>query len=104
MRRSDYLISFMLSRLLFLGLQVISMVIFGRLVYGVRVQGTWTALAVVSFIGALSFSGLGLLIASRPRTIEGVSGLTNLAMLPMWLFCGTFFSPERFPQVIQPLI
>ena len=104
MRRSHYLMSFMLSRLLFLTLEVVSMIIFGWLVFGVRVQGAWRDLALVSLIGALAFSGLGLLIASRPKTIEGVSGLMNLAMLPMWLLSGTFFSAERFPQAMQPVI
>jgi ABC-type multidrug transport system permease subunit len=59
---------------------------------------------IAALIGALSFSGLGLLIAARPKTIEGVSGLMNLAMLPMWLLSGTFFSADRFPQVAQPII
>jgi ABC-type multidrug transport system permease subunit len=55
-------------------------------------------------VGALAFAGLGLLIASRSRTIEGVSGLMNLTMLPMWVFSGVFFSSENFPRVIQPVI
>jgi len=25
-------------------------------------------------------------------------------MMPMWIFSGVFFSYERFPQIIQPLI
>jgi ABC-type multidrug transport system permease subunit len=45
-----------------------------------------------------------LLVAARPTTIEGVSGLMNFIMLPMWLLSGTFFSSERFPQVLQPFI
>jgi ABC-type polysaccharide/polyol phosphate export permease len=28
----------------------------------------------------------------------------NLTMLPMWLLSGIFFSPDRFPQAVQPLI
>ena len=104
MRRSEYLMSFMLSRLLFLTLEVISMVIFGWLVFNVRIQGNLRDVGIASLIGALSFSGLGLLIAARPKTIEGVSGLMNLAMLPMWLLSGTFFSADRFPQMAQPII
>jgi ABC-type polysaccharide/polyol phosphate export permease len=55
-------------------------------------------------VGALAFGALGLLLASRPRTIEGVSGLMNLAMVPMWVLSGVFFSSENFPAVMQPLI
>jgi ABC-type polysaccharide/polyol phosphate export permease len=36
--------------------------------------------------------------------MEGVSGLMNLAMLPMWIFSGVFFSAARFPEMIQPFI
>ncbi|MEP7323607.1 MAG: ABC transporter permease, partial [Saprospiraceae bacterium] len=43
-------------------------------------------------------------IASRPRTIEGASGLMNLALVPMWVFSGVFFSSARFPQAIQPFV
>jgi ABC-type multidrug transport system permease subunit len=45
-----------------------------------------------------------MLIAARPTTIEGVSGLMNFIMLPMWLLSGTFFSSERFPVMFQPFI
>jgi ABC-type polysaccharide/polyol phosphate export permease len=28
----------------------------------------------------------------------------NLVMMPMWLLSGIFFSSERFPAVVRPLI
>jgi len=55
-------------------------------------------------VSALAFGGFGLLIASRSKTIEGVSGLMNLSMLPMWVLSGVFFSSENFPRAVQPLI
>jgi ABC-type multidrug transport system permease subunit len=55
-------------------------------------------------VAALTFSSLGLLVASRPRTVEGVSGLMNLVMVPMWILSGVFFSSSRFPDAVQPLI
>ena len=104
MRRSHYLLSFMLSRLIFLSLEVAALVGFARLVFGVVVRGSLIAVAVCAIVGALAFSGLGLLVAARPRTVEGVSGLMNFVMLPMWLLSGTFFSAARFPQWFQPII
>jgi ABC-type multidrug transport system permease subunit len=38
------------------------------------------------------------------KTIEGISGVANAALLPMWLLSGIFFSYERFPEVIHPVI
>jgi ABC-2 type transport system permease protein len=104
MRRSHYLLSFMLSRLVGLVLEVAVVVGFGWLLFGVAVRGSLLDLAVVSLFGALTFAGLGLLVAARPRTVEGVSGWMNLVQLPMWLFSGTFFSYERFPAVVRPAI
>jgi ABC-type multidrug transport system permease subunit len=52
----------------------------------------------------LTFASIGLLVAARARTLEGVSGLMNATMVPMWLFCGVFFAYERYPDVAQPVI
>ena len=104
MRRSHYLLSFMFSRLVFLISQVVVIVAFGWLVFGFTVRGSWLSVALMTMLGGFTFSGLGLLVAARPKTIEGVSGLMNFIMLPMWLLSGTFFSSERFPQILQPFI
>jgi ABC-type polysaccharide/polyol phosphate export permease len=104
MRRSHYLLGFILSRLIFLFVEVVALVGFGRLMFGVGVRGSIIVLAAVAILGALSFAGLGLLVASRARTIEGVSGLMNLVMLPMWILSGTFFSYARFPDVMIPFV
>ena len=45
-----------------------------------------------------------MLVASRAKTIEAVSGLLNVVMLPMWLLSGVFFSASNFPPVMQPVI
>jgi ABC-type multidrug transport system permease subunit len=104
MRRSHYLLSFMLSRLVFLALEVLAVIVFAWLVFGFTVRGSWLSVALITVLGGFTFSGIGLLVAARPTTIEGVSGLMNFIMLPMWLLSGTFFSSERFPQILQPLI
>ncbi|HEU4711770.1 MAG TPA: ABC transporter permease [Pyrinomonadaceae bacterium] len=104
MRRSHYLLSFMLSRLIFLTLEVVAVVAFAWIAFGFTVRGSWVSLVLMTILGGFTFSGIGMLVAARPTTIEGVSGLMNFIMLPMWLLSGTFFSSERFPQVFQPFI
>jgi ABC-type multidrug transport system permease subunit len=91
MRRSHYLLSYGLSRFVFMILEVAALVGFLNLL-------------VVSIFGALAFAGMGLLTASRAQTIEGVSGLMNFVMLPMWIFSGVFFSYSRFPEPLHPFI
>jgi ABC-2 type transport system permease protein len=104
MPRGYYLLSHLLARLGFLILEVIVLLFFGWLVFGVTSQGSLLLLSGLCLLGAFSFAGLGLLIASRARTIEAVSGLMNVAMLPMWLLSGVFFSSANFPEVAQPFI
>ena len=104
MRRSDYLLSFILSRLVFLVLEIAALVGFGWVMFRVGVRGSVATLAVITMLGAVGFSGLGLLVASRARTVEAVSGLMNLVMLPMWILSGTFFSYARFPDAMQPFV
>lgn len=104
MSRAEYLLSFLIYRLVLLIAEVIALVSFAVWVFGVPLRGGVWELAVVCLVASLSFSALGLLIASRARTIEAVSGLMNLVMLPMWVFSGVFFSAERFPDALQPFI
>jgi ABC-2 type transport system permease protein len=104
MRRSHYLLSFILSRLVFLFVEVAALVGFGWWIFDVGVRGSVGAVGFITVLGALSFAGLGMLVASRARTVEAVSGLMNLVMLPMWILSGTFFSYARFPDVMQPFV
>lgn len=104
MRRSSLLAGQMISRLAFLVMEVAVITLFGVLVLGVPFRGSVPAYAVLCLAGALCFSGFGLLVASRVQTIEGVSGLMNFVMMPMWLLSGVFFSYERFPEFLHPFI
>jgi len=104
MRRRDYLLAQLGGRLVFLAAEAGALVGFGRLAFGVPMEGRWLALGAVCLIGALSFGGIGLLVASRARTVEAVSGLLNLVMLPMWLLSGVFFASSNFPAAMQPFI
>ncbi len=104
MPRWQYLASFLLSRLLLLVIEVGVFLGFARLVFGVPFRGPIWQLALVCVLASLSFSALGLLIASRAKTMEAASGLMNLVMLPMWIVSGVFFSASRFPDILQPFI
>ena len=104
MRRREYLLAQVLARLVFLGPEVVVPLAFGALALGMPIRGSYGAVAVVCLAGAVAFTALGLLAASRPRTFEGISGLLNLCMLPMWILSGVFFSSANFPDAIQPLV
>ena len=104
MSRAHYLAAQMLARLVFLGLEVGALLLFAWLILDVPIRGSLAVVAAVTLLGALAFAGLGLLVASRARTIEAVSGWMNFTMVPMWVLSGVFFSSAHFPDVAQPVI
>lgn len=104
MRRSHFLGGVMISRMLFMVPEILLMLVFSWLLFGVKIQGNWLLLIGVVLLGAIQFSGIGLLVASRCKTLESASGLMNLVMLPMWTLCGIFFSWEKFPELFHPFI
>jgi len=104
MPRHYFLLSFVFSRLLMLVVEVGVVLGFGSLAFGVPLRGSIANLALLCVLASMSFGALGLLLASRARTIEAVSGLMNSVMMPMWIVSGVFFSAQRFPDFVQPII
>jgi len=104
MRRPDFLAANLAMRLVFMVIEVSFVLGFGHLAFGVPLRGSLPAVFTVGALGALCFGGLGLLVGSRARRMETVTGLMNVVMMPMFVLSGIFFSADRFPQMLQPLI
>ena len=104
MPRWQYLTSYLLSRLVMLVIEVVAFLGFASWCSACRFADRCGSLALLCVFTSLVFSALGLLVASRARTMEAVSGLMNLVMLPMWILSGVFFSASRFPAMMQPLV
>jgi ABC-type multidrug transport system permease subunit len=104
MPRWQYLASFVFWRLLLLPIEVGAFLGFSHFAFGVPARGSFWQLALLCVLASLTFSAIGLLIASRAKTMQAVSGLMNLTMLPMWILSGVFFSASRFPKIVQPFI
>ena len=104
MRRSSFLLSFMTSRLVFFALETAILVALAVWVLGVPFQANIVVFTLFALLGAAIFSGLGMLVTARVKTIQGASGMLNLVMMPMWLVTGVFFSYERFPDTLQPFL
>jgi ABC-type multidrug transport system permease subunit len=104
MKKWEFLLAQVLARLIFLGPEVAVPLIFGVLAFRMPIQGSILVIALVVLLGALAFGSIGLLVGSRVRTLEAISGLMNLCMVPMWVLSGVFFSSSNFPEIVQPLI
>lgn len=104
MRRSHFLLAFMLSRSLLALVEILFFVAFARLLFDVRMVGNLGAFVLVGLLGSLSFGGLALFIISRASTTETANGLMNLASMPMMVLSGVFFSSSNFPDWMQPVV
>ncbi|MGH9239953.1 MAG: ABC transporter permease [Vicinamibacterales bacterium] len=104
MRKREYLLAQLIARLAFLPAEVLVPLLFAVIAFGMPVNGSAGAIVVTTLVGTLSFGAIGLLLATRARTIEAISGLMNLVMLPMWILSGVFFSSANFPDAVQPVI
>jgi ABC transporter DrrB family efflux protein len=104
MRRGDFLLALLSSRMILVIPEMIIMVSVAVFLFRVPLEGSLVLLIVTILLSAAAFSGMGLLIASRTEKTETVSGLMNLVMLPQWLLSGAFFSSKRFPDAAQPFI
>ena len=104
MKKREFLLAQVLARLIFLGPEIAVPLVFGALAFGMPIRGSILSIGFVALIGALTFGAIGLLLGSRARTLEAISGLMNLTSVPMWVLSGVFFSSSNFPAVVQPLI
>ncbi len=104
MKRSHFLWSALGGRIAFMVPELVVIMGSGVVLFGFPVRGNILSILLVSLVGAISFSGLGMLAACRAQKLETVSGIMNVIMMPMWLLSGVFFSPERFPEIFQPFI
>jgi ABC-2 type transport system permease protein len=101
MQRSHFLIALIGGRLVFMIPEMIVILSAGVLFFGVPIRGSFFSIFILALLTASSFTGMGLLVASRAKKLETVSGLMNLIQLPMFILSGVFFSPDRFPDFMQ---
>ncbi|HVJ83703.1 MAG TPA: ABC transporter permease, partial [Planctomycetia bacterium] len=104
MKKRDFLAAILLSRLAFLLPEAAALLVFAYFFFGVTVAGSWLAVLFLVLLGSLAFSGIGLLVACRAKTIEAVSGLMNLVMVPLWICGGIFFSATNFPDEMLAIV
>ncbi|WP_164002119.1 ABC transporter permease [Pyxidicoccus caerfyrddinensis] len=104
MARGHFVGAFLLARGLFAVVEMTFFCALARLVFGVPMSGSYAAVGAVGLLGAMSFSGLGLLLASRVETEDSATGLFNLSTMPMLFLSGVFFPAQNFPGWMQPVI
>jgi len=97
----EYLGAQLLSRVFLLMFSLVVVWIGCDLVFSFHVEGSYLSLFLFFFLGSLSLSSLGLLVASRGISEEFTSGILNFITWPMMFLSEVWFSIEGSPRWIK---
>ena len=71
------------------------------LIFGFEVQGSYVDLFFIFFLGSLSLTALGLVLASRGTSEEFTTGILNFISWPMMFLSEVWFSLEGAPGWVK---
>ena len=91
----------MLSRIFLLMFTLVVVWIGCDLLFDFNVQGRYADLLAVFFLGSLSLTALGLILASRGTSEEFTTGVLNFISWPMMFLSEVWFSLEGAPEWIR---
>ncbi|MBT4641208.1 MAG: ABC transporter permease [Deltaproteobacteria bacterium] len=97
----EYLSAQMLSRIFLLMFTTVIVWTGCDLVFSFRTVGSYFNIFVIFFLGSLSLTSLGLIIASRGTSEEFSSGILNFISWPMMFLSEVWFSLEGAPAWIK---
>jgi ABC-type multidrug transport system permease subunit len=72
-----------------------------NLFFSFTVAGSYLDLFIVFFLGSLSLTALGLVLASRGTSEEFTTGILNFISWPMMFLSEVWFSLEGAPQWVK---
>ena len=91
------------STLAVFAVEVIALVLLGRVLFDVPFPDRWLSLALTLLLGGLAFAALGLGLTGFIRSAEGSSAVVNAIYLPMAFIAGSFFSSASFPSFVEAI-
>ena len=102
-KKSDFIISLSITRLVFAIFQAAILIAVAKLVYNISPQGSYINLALVIVVGALMFITLALIISSVANKVETAMPITNVITLPMMFLSGLFFPISTLPSWLSDI-
>ena len=97
----EYLTAQALSRIFLLMFTLVVVWIGCDLIFSFTVAGSYLDLFFIFFLGSLSLTALGLVLASRGTSEEFTTGILNFISWPMMFLSGVWFSLEGAPQWLK---
>jgi len=98
---SLYLTTVLLSNLLIVVLQSLTVIALGLLLFDADVPQQTLQFVVSLLIGAACFAGLGLAAAALIRSADAVAAVVNVIVLPMSFLSGAFGTTDNLPPVLE---
>lgn len=84
-------------------MQVVVLLAFGRLVFGIHISSTAWAAIPVALAGCLCFLAMGFAIGSVVSNPETGDAVSNVITNPMMFLSGTFFPVAAMPSYVQAI-
>ena len=97
----EYLTAQAISRIFLLMFTLVIVWTGCDLIFSFRVQGSYLDLFLIFFLGSLSLTSLGLVLASRGTSEEFTTGILNFISWPMMFLSEVWFSLEGAPQWVK---
>jgi ABC-2 type transport system permease protein len=104
MKKTEFMISLIISRLLLGGFEALVLFAFAHFYFDVMLTGSLIALFLIFLAGVVAFSGISVIAASRSASSQVGNGLINAIVLPMTILSGIFFSYHNFPEPIVSVL
>lgn len=104
MNKTAFLSSYFVTRISLSILELIILLFFSWIYFGMTVQGSIPALIGVLIAGNIVFFGLAVLLSSRTGNTQIANGIINAVSMPMMICSGIFFSYHNFPGWLTPII
>jgi ABC-2 type transport system permease protein len=98
-----YVAAVLLSTLAVFALQAVALLALGKLAFDASPPENWLGFGGAVVLGVASFACLGLAAASLIRSMEGVSAVVNVVLLPMAFLSGSFGPTDDYPGVLEAI-
>ncbi len=98
MVKSHFLAALMTVRIGINIVEAVLLVFFAWLLFGIVIQGSFAALAIIFMAGNIAFCGMAVFVSSKTANTEVGNGMINAVVMPMTLLSGVFFSYHNFPE------
>ena len=84
-------------------IQILIIIVAGKLFFGLGWPKDWAELAVFTILGVACFAAMGVAFSHVIPNFEAAPAYTNLVFLPMILISGVFFDVDNVPTFLRDI-